>query len=483
VSAHSLTRDPLADAERVTSSDVRGIALAKLEGVIDEHVGGLTGARGAHDRAYARALPLLDDQAPDVPRAELALDVFARDMLCELVVDLAARPPDLRTLVRHLDSDTEISVLELGRELLRAPRLLQLSPALAVEVDLTLVLAFADARAVSLWRPSSTGEPECVAYVGDAKAEGLRTRQVARRALADEVVKDRRGSNLDAVTIEWSQGPAALVVCGGRGLAARRRVLLEAAVPSLAAALEREHLLKLSHDDQRSRNGGSEQPSAAERRLARVRFDLHDGPQQDLMLLAEDLRLFRSQLASVLDADGNRERLLGRIDDLEARLIALDGDLRRISVSTESPFLQREALPDAVGHVVAAFAERTEIQPEVTFGGDFTELSDSQHITLLGLIRESLSNIREHSDARHVTITLCSTENGVAATITDDGRGFDPETALVRAARSGHLGLVGMYERVRMLGGDTRIDSRPGGPTVISVRLPPAPASAQRQRL
>jgi signal transduction histidine kinase len=56
--------------------------------------------------------------------------------------------------------------------------------------------------------------------------------------------------------------------------------------------------------------------------------------------------------------------------------------------------------------------------------------------------------------------------------VTDDGCGFDPETSLVRAARDGHLGLVGMYERVRLLGGRTQIDSRPGGPTVISVTLP-----------
>ena len=57
--------------------------------------------------------------------------------------------------------------------------------------------------------------------------------------------------------------------------------------------------------------------------------------------------------------------------------------------------------------------------------------------------------------------------------ITDDGRGFEPEAELVRAARGGHLGLVGMHERVRMLGGLTRIDSRPGGPTRISARIPP----------
>jgi signal transduction histidine kinase len=64
---------------------------------------------------------------------------------------------------------------------------------------------------------------------------------------------------------------------------------------------------------------------------------------------------------------------------------------------------------------------------------------------------------------------------GVNAEVVDDGRGFDPETTLVRAARDGHLGLVGMHERVRMLGGVTHIDSRPGGPTVISVTLPPWP--------
>jgi signal transduction histidine kinase len=57
--------------------------------------------------------------------------------------------------------------------------------------------------------------------------------------------------------------------------------------------------------------------------------------------------------------------------------------------------------------------------------------------------------------------------------VSDDGGGFDPQSTLVRAARAGRLGLVGMHERVRMLGGSTRIDSKPGGPTVISADLPP----------
>jgi signal transduction histidine kinase len=64
--------------------------------------------------------------------------------------------------------------------------------------------------------------------------------------------------------------------------------------------------------------------------------------------------------------------------------------------------------------------------------------------------------------------------------VTAAGLNFDPETTLVRAAREGHLGLVGMHERVRMLDGRTQIESRPGGPTVVSVSLPPAPAESAR---
>ncbi len=54
----------------------------------------------------------------------------------------------------------------------------------------------------------------------------------------------------------------------------------------------------------------------------------------------------------------------------------------------------------------------------------------------------------------------------------DDGRGFDVERELLRAARSGHMGLAGMHERVRLLDGHCRVDSRPGGPTEVTLALP-----------
>jgi signal transduction histidine kinase len=216
--------------------------------------------------------------------------------------------------------------------------------------------------------------------------------------------------------------------------------------------------------------------SSVERRLARLRFDLHDGPQQDVHLLTEDIRGFRDQLRPIVAEDANAGRLMGRIDDFEAQLVAIDGDLRRISTSVESPFVHPGSFPERLRLITDAFAARSGFEPQTRLEGDLTKLSESQQLALIALIREALSNVREHSNARQVTISIASHSTGVTAEVTDDGVGFDPDTTLVRAAREGHLGLVGMHERVRMLGGRTQIKSRTGGPTVISVSLPVWPS-------
>jgi signal transduction histidine kinase len=58
------------------------------------------------------------------------------------------------------------------------------------------------------------------------------------------------------------------------------------------------------------------------------------------------------------------------------------------------------------------------------------------------------------------------------AEITDDGRGFEVEPRLIEAAREGHLGLVGMGERVRLLGGRFDVRSQRGGPTTVLATIP-----------
>jgi signal transduction histidine kinase len=207
---------------------------------------------------------------------------------------------------------------------------------------------------------------------------------------------------------------------------------------------------------------------------------MHDGPQQDLHLLGQDMRRFRDQLDPMIAGHPDRERALGRLDDLEAQLIALDADLRHLVNSAGSPLLSSGSLAQALVSVAEAFTVRTGIVPSTEISGDVDSLTESQQIALLSLVRESLANVRQHSDAEHVAITVSVGNALITAEITDDGSGFEVQEIGTRAAASGHLGLIGMRERMRMLGGDTTISSAPGGPTRVSASLPRWPVEPRR---
>src|SRR5437764_10906702 len=97
------------------------------------------------------------------------------------------------------------------------------------------------------------------------------------------------------------------------------------ALPMLGAIVQREILLAQNEESVRAL------VESSERKLTRLGFDLHDGPIQDVTLLAEDLRLFRQQLDVVVRHPRHLTRLHGRLDDLDAQLGALDNELRRIS--------------------------------------------------------------------------------------------------------------------------------------------------------
>jgi signal transduction histidine kinase len=418
------------------------------------------------ERARRRAQGLLDATGGAGRALGVALLAYATELVVAHAVELTANQPELRALVEQADADGLVPRVLLAHAVLRAPELLQLPTAVALEVQLGLIAAFTDALNVSLWIQDPDGEVRYVSHTGTFNTGRTEAGRLARSLLGASQ-KRERSRTVTGVRIEV-RGRTAAVIAGGKAATrGQRRSILEAGAPVLGGILELDQLLG------RRNESHEEVMAAAERRLARLRFDLHDGPQQDVVLLAEDLRLLRSQLEGVLNRRAEKDRVLGRLADLQARLIAIDGDLRRISSFAQSPFMSSESVPDALTKLVDEFSARAGIKPELRLEGDFAGLSDSQQITLLGLIRESLSNVREHSQAKHVQVAVSGGREGVRATITDDGVGFEPESTLVVAARGGHLGLVGMHERVQMLGGTTQIDSRPGGPTVISAELPP----------
>jgi signal transduction histidine kinase len=428
-----------------------------------------TGTIDPEERARAQNLALTLANSGDGSMAGTVAPVvvFVASLLSDMAVDLAADVPAAARLLGELDQSAGLPSAALGHELLRSSRVWQLPADVGLHVQLTLVQLFTQARGVSVWTAPPGERPRRVGVVGDAGGSASEAERVAEALLGSAAKPSHRSDAIAGLAVERGQLPTAALVAEGSGvLALETDVLLEAAAPAIGAILDRIELLNIGGLD------GPSVSSALERRLARLRYDLHDGPQQDVHLLGLDLRLFRDQLSSVIRDQPDGGRLMGRLDDLEAQLVALDSELRHISTSMQSPFLPAGTLSDALQDITEAFSSRSGIQPEVKLEGDFAGLTDSQQITLLALIREGLNNVQKHSGAERVTISLAAHDRGVDALLTDDGRGFDPETTLVQAAREGHLGVVGIHERVRMLGGHARIESRPGGPTVISVTLP-----------
>jgi signal transduction histidine kinase len=173
--------------------------------------------------------------------------------------------------------------------------------------------------------------------------------------------------------------------------------------------------------------------------------------------------------------------LLGRIDDLEGRLVELDHELRELTTSAGPSVLITRPFADLIADELEAVASRQQLGTKLTVQGRLDSLTASQRIAVLRLVHEALTNVREHSGATRVSVTVTTGRTHVKAEVKDDGRGFDVERTLVRAARNGRLGLVGMNERIRMLGGRFDVQSRPGGPTTISAIIPrwrPREASA-----
>ena len=112
---------------------------------------------------------------------------------------------------------------------------------------------------------------------------------------------------------------------------------------------------------------------------------------------------------------------------------------------------------------VVAIARLADVEPAVTV-----------RYELAMILREALTNVARHAAATEVVVVLTRDDDGITLTVRDDGRGFAVPSDPAALQDRGHLGLVGMAERARTLGGDLAVTAQPGGGTVVRVRVPDA---------
>jgi signal transduction histidine kinase len=389
-----------------------------------------------------------------------ALD-FLGDAIVAVALEHSFETGEIRAAItaaaNELGLPGDTAAFAVFRRALGSKEFAQLPPIVAAELALVLLVELSPAAASSLWIVDATGATTCL--VGHGKAPCSRRLREVARAVLDGVTAG--SSHVHARVVErWDRPHAALVARGRGGESRHLDEYLAEAAAALAPLLERASLfdrrVQREHD----------LAAAGERRLMRLGFDLHDGPLQEIVALAEELRQAATQISTVVP-DDYKQRVHGRFNDVHARLGALDESLREFAHSIRSTTAVVRPVADAIECELRALENATGIQSKLAVDGDLNELSDSQKIVLFRVVQEALSNVRKHSEAKSVSVVLRSKRTFVDVSVVDDGRGFDP-----RGLGHDRLGLAGISERVRLLGGAVEIETSPGAGTTVRATLP-----------
>jgi PAS domain S-box-containing protein len=200
--------------------------------------------------------------------------------------------------------------------------------------------------------------------------------------------------------------------------------------------------------------------SVREEEKARIAREVHDELGQVLTVLKLETSMCE------LAYGGLDPGLQARLDSMK-RLIAQQFQLVRDVATALRPPILDAGIGSAIEWQARRFEARTQIPCLVRVPDELPALSDAKAIGLFRILQEALTNVMRHAQAHTVHISLARYGERLCLTVSDDGVGFRLDQVL-----SASFGLVGMRERVLMLGGSLELDSEPGAGTSLSVQVP-----------
>lgn len=200
---------------------------------------------------------------------------------------------------------------------------------------------------------------------------------------------------------------------------------------------------------------------------SRIARELHDGVVQSLFAVAMQLQL---------EAERTSEPIRARLSRATSGIREAIQDIHQYVFDLEPSLLLLRGLEGSLQQLIADFQATAGIEGQLNADPDAVATLQGAAPHVLQVVREALSNVRRHSNARHVRVTVNQRDNGVAVLeIRDDGRGFNPDVVQ-------GMGLNNLRNRARQLGGTLELRSERGGGSIVRVTVPAvggvAPASA-----
>jgi signal transduction histidine kinase len=335
-----------------------------------------------------------------------------------------------------------------------------------------------DARFVAAMVSDEEGELEIVAAIGEQAEELLGRRIPLDGSRSGRVLQEGTIERVDSVLDDPEGDPELMRRIGGRaGLWAPLTVRGET-IGVLLMALDRQQPdPRFTDADIRLAQRFAARAAVAvdhSRRVARTTVRrIVDGQEQERRRLSRELHDETGQaLTSILlglktieDAAGT-DRFPGALAELRALVVATLQDVRRLAVELRPKALDDFGLVPALERLTDSFSDQTGIRVELESRLEGERLPSEIETVLYRAVQEALTNVVKHARAEHVSVLLHTKAGRVAAVIEDDGRGFKP------AEEAGGIGLIGMRERVALVGGRLEVESSAGSGTTIVIEVP-----------
>ncbi|HEU4449024.1 MAG TPA: GAF domain-containing sensor histidine kinase [Gaiellaceae bacterium] len=393
----------------------------------------------------------------------------------ELVTVLASQAAVAIENARLYESSTRWShrlqsIIDVGNELAEEVHLSRLLELVAVRLR-----ELVGARLVAVWLPAedglelraSDGEPGGLVGLRLA-VEGSKTGRAFLERRSFRIDSTLDDPDVDQQAARRLAAGAALVVpliAGGRAIGVITAVDKEGndvrftdddlrltEIFALRAAVAVDLSTRVARDALRRVLEGQE---LERRRLAR---ELHDETGQALTSILLSLR--------TIETARGEEEVQAAVAEVRELVVATLEDVRRLAIELRPKALDDFGLKPALERLTRGLAEQTGIVVELEARVD-GRLPGDVETMLYRIVQEALTNVVKHARAAHVSIVVQSRNGKVAAVIEDDGLGFEPADA-----RGEGIGLVGMRERLALLDGTLKIESRPGAGTTLVAEVP-----------
>jgi signal transduction histidine kinase len=226
----------------------------------------------------------------------------------------------------------------------------------------------------------------------------------------------------------------------------------------LAEALAARAAVAVDLSERVSRDSVRQVVEAQELERARLARELHDETGQALTSILLGLK----PIEQAVGTDEGR----ASVAELRELVVSTLQDVRRLAVELRPSALDDFGLAPAVERLAETFRQQTGMDVEVDLRLSEERLPDEIETALYRIVQEALSNVVKHAGASRVGIRLAHEDGSVTAAVEDDGRGFES------GATGEGLGLVGMRERVVLVGGRLRIEAAAGGGTSVVAEVP-----------